>query len=52
MGLIALGVLTVIATPLVRILATILYFARKDRLLMALPVVTFILIVVGFVIRM
>ena len=52
MGLIALGVLTVIATPLVRILATILYFAKKDRLLMVLPIVTFILIVVGFVIRM
>lgn len=52
MGLISLGVLTLIATPLVRIIATILYFSQIDRRLAALPVITLVMIVVGFILRM
>lgn len=52
MGLIALGVLTVIITPLIRILATIFYFSQTDRRLVALPIITFVLIIIGFLIRM
>jgi len=52
MGLIGLGMLIVIATPLVRVLATILYFSQRDRRLVLLPIITFALIVAGFILRM
>jgi len=52
MGLIGCGMLILVATPLIRIFATILYFSLRDRWLMVLPVVTVVLIMFGFAVRM
>jgi uncharacterized membrane protein len=48
-GIISLGVLIIIATPIVRILMTAVYFAKRDRLLTIVPIIVLSLIVVGFV---
>jgi len=52
MGIISLGILILIATPIVRILMTAVYFANRDRLLTVVPVIVLSLIVAGFVLSM
>ncbi len=48
-GIISLGVLIIIATPIVRIIMTAVYFANRDKLMTVVPIVVLSLIVVGFV---
>lgn len=48
-GLISLGVLIIIATPIVRIIMTAVYFANRDRLMTVVPIIVLSLIAVGFV---
>jgi uncharacterized membrane protein len=48
-GIISLGVLIIIATPIVRIIMTAVYFAKRDKLMTVVPIVVLSLIVVGFV---
>lgn len=52
MGFIGMGVIVVVATPLIRVLSTIFYFSQRDRRLVILPIVTFVLIIVGFILMM
>lgn len=48
-GLIGIAVLLVIGVPLLRIVITALFFsARRERLLVLLPVLTFAIIMFGF----
>jgi uncharacterized membrane protein len=51
-GIIGIGVIVVIATPLIRIVSTIVYFSGADRRLVALPIITLALIILGFIIRL
>jgi len=52
MGLIGIGMIVVVATPLVRIVATMLLLSKSDKRLMALPIITLVLIIAGFILRM
>jgi uncharacterized membrane protein len=52
MGLIGIGMIVVVATPLARIVATMLLLSKSDRRLIVLPIITFILIIAGFILRM
>jgi len=48
-GIISLGVLIIIATPIVRILMTAVYFANRDKLMTLVPIIVLSFIVLGFV---
>ena len=51
-GFMVAGIIILLATPLVRIIATMVYFGGRDRLLSLIAVATFALIVVSFLVRM
>lgn len=51
-GIIGVGVIVIIATPLIRIASTIIYFSGADRRLVILPIITLLLIILGFLIRL
>ena len=47
-GIIGIGIILVIATPIVRIIAASAYFSRRDRILSVIPLISLILIASGF----
>ena len=51
-GFMVAGMIILVATPLVRIIATMIYFRGRDQLLSLIAVATFAMIVVSFLIRM
>jgi uncharacterized membrane protein len=49
-GIIGIGVILVIATPIARMIVATAYFSRRDRILAIIPLVSLILITAGFLI--
>lgn len=50
-GILGIGVIAVILTPIIRVISTIIYFSGADRRLVILPIVTLVLIIAGFFLR-
>ena len=51
-GFMVAGIMVLVATPLIRIIATMIYFGGRDRLLSLIAFATLALIVLSFLIRM
>lgn len=49
-GIIGIGIVLVIATPLVRMIVAAAFFSRRDRILAIIPLVSMILIAAGFLV--
>jgi len=47
-GIIGIGIILVIATPIVRMIVAAAYFSRCDRVLAIIPLISLILIAAGF----
>jgi uncharacterized membrane protein len=47
-GIIGIGIILVIATPLIRMIVAVAYFSRCDRTLAIIPLISMILIAAGF----
>jgi len=47
-GIIGIGIILVIATPIARMIVAAAYFSRCDRILAVIPLVSLILIAAGF----
>jgi len=47
-GIIGIGIILVIATPIARMIVAATYFSRRDRVLTVIPLISLILIVSGF----
>ena len=49
-GIIGIGIILVIATPIARMIVAAAYFSRCDRILTIIPLISLILILAGFLI--
>jgi uncharacterized membrane protein len=49
-GIIGIGIILVIATPIARMIVAAAYFSRCDRILTVIPLISLILIAAGFLI--